>query len=242
LPPTLIEAELFGRERGAYTGALARQVGRFEVADGSTIFLDEIGDLPLELQTKLLHVLEQGEFERLGSSRTIRVDARVIAATNRDLPAMVRNGTFREDLFYRLNVFPITVPPLRARHSDIPLLVWAFVREFATAQGKTFEQIGRRTMEALARYAWPGNVRELRNVVERAVILSPGGTLSVELPTSAGQGTSAEMTLEALRRQHIAAVLDEVRWRIRGEDGAARRLGLKPSTLESRIRKLGITR
>jgi formate hydrogenlyase transcriptional activator len=242
LPPTLIEAELFGRERGAYTGALARQVGRFEVADGSTIFLDEIGDLPLELQAKLLHVLERGEFERLGGPRTIRVDARVIAATNRDLAAMVRDGKFREDLFYRLNVFPITVPPLRARHGDVPLLVWAFVREFAAAQGKTFEQIGRRTMEALARYAWPGNVRELRNVVERAVILSPGGTLSVELPTSADQSTSTEMTLEAVQRQHIAAVLDEVRWRIRGEDGAAQRLGLKPSTLESRIRKLGITR
>jgi formate hydrogenlyase transcriptional activator len=242
LPPTLIEAELFGRERGAYTGALARQIGRFEVAHGSTIFLDEIGDLPVGLQTKLLNVLERGEFERLGSSRTIRVDARVIAATNRDLAAMVRDGTFREDLYYRLNVFPITLPPLQARHGDVPLLVCAFVREFAQGQGKTFEQIPKRTIDGLQRYAWPGNVRELRNVVERAVILSPGGTLNVECPASAPQETSTEMTLETVQRHHIAAVLDEVRWRIRGDDGAARRLGLKPSTLESRIRKLGITR
>ena len=185
LPPTLIEAELFGRERGAYTGALARQTGRFEVADGSTIFLDEIGDLPLELQTKLLRVLEEGEFERLGSSRTTRVNVRVIAATNRDLPAMVREAKFREDLYYRLNVFPVTVPPLRARDGDIPLLVWAFVREFAKAQNKTIEQIPRRSMDALQRYAWPGNVRELRNVIERAMILSSGPTLQVELPAPA---------------------------------------------------------
>ena len=188
LPPTLIEAELFGRERGAYTGALARQMGRFEVADGSTIFLDEIGELPLELQAKLLHVLERGEFERLGSSRTIRVDVRVVAATNRDLAGMVRAGKFREDLYYRLNVFPITTPPLRARLEDMPLLVWAFVREFAPAQGKTFEQIPRRTMEALQRYPWPGNVRELRNVIERAIILSPGPILHVELSGLSGSG------------------------------------------------------
>jgi transcriptional regulator with GAF, ATPase, and Fis domain len=242
LPPTLIEAELFGRERGAYTGALARQMGRFEVADGSTIFLDEIGELPLELQAKLLHVLERGEFERLGSSKTMRVDVRVVAATNRDLTAMVRAGKFREDLFYRLNVFPITVPPLRARLDDLPLLVWSFVREFAPAQGKTFEQIPRRTMQALQRYAWPGNVRELRNVIERAIILSPGPILHVEPPASPMQETAAEMTLEAVERRHIVAVLDQVRWRIRGEGGAAQRLGLKPSTLESRIGKLGIKR
>jgi transcriptional regulator with GAF, ATPase, and Fis domain len=242
LPPTLIEAELFGRERGAYTGALARQMGRFEVADGSTIFLDEIGELPMELQAKLLHVLERGEFERLGSSRTMRVDVRVVAATNRDLAAMVRAGKFREDLFYRLNVFPITVPPLRARVEDLPLLVWAFVREFAPAQGKTFEQIPKRTMEALQRYDWPGNVRELRNVIERAIILSSGPILHVELPASPTQETAHDMTLEAIERRHIVAVLDQVRWRIRGEGGAAQRLGLKPSTLESRITKLGIKR
>ena len=242
LPPTLIEAELFGRERGAYTGALARQMGRFEVADGSTIFLDEIGELPLELQAKLLHVLERGEFERLGSSKTMRVDVRVVAATNRDLTAMVRAGKFREDLFYRLNVFPITVPPLRARLDDLPLLVWSFVREFAPAQGKTFEQIPRRTMQALQRYAWPGNVRELRNVIERAIILSPGPILHVEPPASPMQETAVEMTLEAVERRHIVAVLDQVRGRIRGEGGAAQRLGLKPSTLESRISKLGIKR
>ena len=242
LPPTLIEAELFGRERGAYTGALARQTGRFEIADGSTIFLDEIGDLPLELQTKLLRVLEEGEFERLGSSRTIRVDVRVIAATNRDLPAMVREAKFREDLYYRLNVFPVAVPPLRARDGDIPLLVWTFVREFAEKQNKTIEQIPRQAMDALQRYAWPGNVRELRNVIERAMILSPGPTLHVETPASLDPKASAGMTLEAVERRHIVAVLDQVDWRIRGEGGAAQRLGLKPSTLESRMRKLGIRR
>jgi formate hydrogenlyase transcriptional activator len=242
LPSTLIEAELFGRERGAYTGALARQMGRFEVADGSTLFLDEIGDLPLELQAKLLRVLEQGEFERLGSSRTRRVDVRVIAATNRDLGGMVGEAKFRQDLYYRLNVFPITVPPLRVRPEDIPLLVWAFVREFAQSQGKTFETVPGRTMDALQRYSWPGNVRELRNIIERAVILSPGPTLHVELPASLDQPAFADTTLEANERRHILAVLDTVRWRIRGEGGAAQRLGLKPTTLESRMRKLGIKR
>ena len=241
LPPSLIEAELFGRERGAYTGALARQSGRFEVADGSTIFLDEIGDLPLELQAKLLRVLEHGEFERLGSARTIRVDVRVIAATNRDLAAMVRTGAFREDLYYRLNVFPITVPPLRARPEDIPLLVWTFVREFAQAQGKTIDQIPKRSMEGLRRYLWPGNVRELRNIIERATILSAGPTLHVDLPDPMDPKTPG-MTLEEVERRHIIAVLDEVRWRIRGDGGAAQRLGLKPSTLESRMRKAGIKR
>jgi formate hydrogenlyase transcriptional activator len=242
LPPTLIESELFGRERGAYTGALARQTGRFETADGSTIFLDEIGDLPLELQAKLLHVLERGEFERLGSSKTIRVDVRVIAATNRDLARMVRDGKFREDLYYRLNVFPITVPPLRARADDVPLLVWAFVREFAQKQGKAFEQIPKRAMEVLRCYSWPGNVRELRNVIERAVILSPGPILHVEPPTSSTIEAQAAGTLEAVERQHIARVLEEVHGRIRGEGGAAQRLGLKPSTLESRLVKLGFKR
>ncbi len=241
LPPSLIEAELFGRERGAYTGALARQSGRFEVADGSTIFLDEIGDLPLELQAKLLRVLEHGEFERLGSTRTLRVDVRVIAATNRDLAAMVRAATFREDLYYRLNVFPITVPPLRARPEDIPLLVWTFVREFAQAQGKTIDQIPKRSMEGLRRYLWPGNVRELRNIIERATILSAGPALRVDLPEPLDSKTPG-MTLEEVERRHIIAVLDEVRWRIRGDGGAAQRLGLKPSTLESRMRKAGIKR
>jgi transcriptional regulator with GAF, ATPase, and Fis domain len=241
LPPSLIEAELFGRERGAYTGALARQSGRFEVADGSTIFLDEIGDLPLELQAKLLRVLEHGEFERLGSTRTLRVDVRVVAATNRDLSAMVRTGAFREDLYYRLNVFPITVPPLRARPEDIPLLVWTFVREFAQAQGKTIDQIAKQSMERLRRYLWPGNVRELRNIIERATILSAGPTLHVDLPTPL-DSKAPGMTLEEVERRHIIAVLDEVRWRIRGDGGAAQRLGLKPSTLESRMRKAGIKR
>src|SRR4030095_13196540 len=236
-----IEAELFGRERGAYTGALAKQMGRFELADGSTIFLDEIGELPLELQAKLLHVLERGEFERLGSSRTIRADVRVIAATNRDLAGMVRAGRFREDLYYRLNVFPIVTPPLRARLEDVPLLVWAFVRELAPTQGKTFEQIPKRTMEALQCHTWPGNVRELRTGIEGAIILSPGPILHVELPPTAPEReTPAQMTLEAIERRHIASVLEEVRWRIRGGGGGAQRLGMKPSTLESRIIKLGM--
>jgi len=242
LPATLLETELFGRERGAYTGALARQMGRFEVADGSAIFLDEIGALPLELQAKLLHLLERGELERQGSSRTIRVDVRVIAATNHDLVAMVEQGTFREDLYHRLNVFSITVPPLRTRHGDVPLLVWAFVRELAQTQGKTFEQIPKPTMDALQRYAWPGNVRELRNVIERAVILNPGPTLHVDLPAPTAGATTTDGSLNTASRRHITKVLDDVSWRIRGRGGAAERLGLKPSTLESRMRKLGIKR
>ena len=182
LPSTLIENELFGREKGAYTGALSRQVGRFEVADGSTLFLDEISELPLELQPKLLRVLQEGQFERLGSTRSIKVNVRIIAATNQELAEAVRRGKFREDLYFRLNVFPITVPPLRKRQDDIPLLIWAFVREFESVMGKNIKQITNSSMDAMRRYPWPGNVRELRNVVERAMILGKGSTLSFDIP------------------------------------------------------------
>ncbi len=241
LPPTLIEAELFGREKGAYTGAQTSQVGRFEAANASTIFLDEIGELPLELQSKLLRVLQEGQFERLGSSTTIKVDVRVIAATNRDLARAVSEGRFREDLYYRLNVFPILVPPLRERRDDIPLLVWAMVKEFGKTFGKTIEQIPRKSMEALMSYRWPGNVRELRNVVERAMILSGDLTLVVELPDKTG-GIVQVTSLEDMERVHILAVMERTGWRVRGSGGAAEILGLKPTTLDSRMKKLGVKR
>jgi formate hydrogenlyase transcriptional activator len=197
LPATLIESELFGREKGAYTGALSRQTGRFEVADGSTIFLDEISELPLELQAKLLSVLDSGEFERLGSSRTIRVNVRVIAATNRALSSLVQKGTFREDLYYRLNVFPITIPPLRQRTEDIPLLVWSFVKEFERTMKKRIVLMPQKGMEELQRYPWPGNVRELRNVIERAMILSKNNTLQVQIALCLACGTWRNRSTEA---------------------------------------------
>jgi transcriptional regulator with GAF, ATPase, and Fis domain len=242
LPPTLIEAELFGREKGAYTGALTRQAGRFELAHGSTIFLDEIAELPLELQVKLLRVLEDGQLERIGSTKTLRVDVRLIAATNRDLPKLVAQGAFREDLYYRLNVFPIAVPPLRERSEDIPLLVWTFAKQFGKALGKPVERIPQETMEALQRYPWPGNIRELRNVIERAVILSDSSTLRVPVGPAAGPVPGALPTLADAERQHILAALEQTGWRIRGADGAAKLLGLKPTTLESRIKTLGLQR
>jgi formate hydrogenlyase transcriptional activator len=244
LPSSLIESELFGRERGAYTGALTRQVGRFELANGSTIFLDEVGELAAELQAKLLRVLQEREIERLGSPKTIRVDVRVIAASNRDLADAVHQGTFREDLYYRLNVFPISIPPLRERPEDIPQLVWAVAQEFAVSVGKTIDTIPRSAIEALQRYPWPGNVRELRNVIERAVITSRGPRLDVVVPRvpAALGGDGMSMTLETVERRHILAVLDQTGWRIRGEYGAARYLGLKPTTLEARMQKLGIRR
>src|SRR5262249_25572119 len=244
LPSSLVESELFGREKGAYTGALTRQSGRFEVAHKSTIFLDEIGELPLELQAKLLRVLQDGEFERLGSTTSMKVDVRVIAATNRDLAAEVRTGRFREDLFYRLNVFPIRVPPLREHPEDIPLLIWAFVREFGTTMGKRIESIPRKALEALAAPPWPGNVRELRTAVERAMILSTGPVLRIEVPagdTSPSPAHASER-LPDVERAHIAAVLRRVGWRIRGPRGAAQILGLKPTTLEARMARLGIRR
>jgi len=242
IPTSLIESELFGREKGAYTGALSKQVGRFELAHGSTLFLDEIGDLPPDVQVKLLRVLQDKQIERLGSPRTISVDVRVIAATNKDLEKVVREGQFREDLFYRLNVFPITVPPLRERREDIPALVSAFVGEFSTAFGKTIASIDRESMDALQRYSWPGNVRELRNVVERAMIAAKGPKLYIEPPGKTAAGLTPRLGLNEVERDHIRRVLEMTGWRIRGKNGAAGMLGVKPTTLESRMAKLGIRR
>jgi len=243
LPAALIESELFGHEKGAFTGATARQLGRFEMANGGTIFLDEIGDLPLELQSKLLRVLQEGEFERLGSGKTIKVNVRVIAATNRNLQMEVKKGLFREDLWYRLNVFPINVPPLRKRKQDIPLLVEAFVRKFSKELGKTIKAITPATMKALQDYAWPGNIRELANVIERAVINTEGEVLRLADPLNRTQAIElpfARQTLEDMERQYILKILEETGWRIEGPNGAARVLGLNPSTLRTRMAKLGI--
>ena len=243
IPTALIESELFGRERGAYTGALSRQIGRFEAAHESTLFLDEIGELPMEVQVKLLRALQERVIERLGSTNPIKVDVRIIAATNRNLEDAVRNKTFREDLFYRLNVFPITVPPLRDRIEDIPALVWTFIDEFATTLGKPVESIANESLRGLQRYPWPGNVRELRNVIERAVIVATSPHLVVSAPRSGNRPQpQACMTLSALEVEHIRGVLESTDWRVRGVGGAAERLGLKPTTLESRMAKLGITR
>jgi formate hydrogenlyase transcriptional activator len=242
LPPTLIESELFGREKGAYTGALTKMVGRFEIADGSTLFLDEIGEIPLDLQSKLLRVLEEGKFERLGSSNTLQVDVRIIAATNRDIAQEVKEGRFRKDLFYRLNVFPVVIPPLRERPEDIPLMVWSFVKEFQMKMGKTVENISKKAMEALQSYSWPGNVRELRNVIERAMILNNDKTLVVQPPELTTFETPAARSLEDMERRHIVGVLDRCGWRVGGTGGAAQVLGLKRSTLYSKIKKLGINR
>jgi transcriptional regulator with GAF, ATPase, and Fis domain len=242
LPATLIESELFGREAGAYTGAASAQVGRFTVADGSTLFLDEIGEFPIELQAKLLRVLQDGRFERLGSPQSVQVDVRIIAATNRDLEQAVRDGKFRADLYHRLNVFPIRVPPLRERPEDIPLLAWAFVEVFGRRMGKTITNIPRRSMQRLQEYSWPGNVRELSNVIERAMILATGESLVVELPTLGPASAPPRTTLSEGIREQILRVLQETGWRIRGAGGAAEILGVKPTTLESRMAKLGITR
>lgn len=244
LPSTLIESELFGREKGAYTGAMTRMAGRFEVADGSTIFLDEIAELPLNLQSKLLRVIEEGTFERLGSTKTIHVNVRIIAATNRDLSQEVQRGDFRRDLFYRLNVFPITVPSLRARMEDVPLLVWAFVRQFEKKMGKQIESIPQRSMEALQHYFWPGNVRELRNIIEHAMIVTRGKTLVVATPTLpvAEHAEENDLVLESVERKHILTALQKCGWRIHGTGGAAEVLGLKRTTLQSKMKKLGIER
>lgn len=242
IPTTLIESELFGREKGAYTGALTRQSGLFELADGSTIFLDEIGELSGEVQVKLLRVLQEREIVRLGGSRPIRVDVRIVAATNRELEQMVADGAFREDLYYRLNVFPIRVPPLRERPEDIPTLTWAFVDEFAKAFGKRFESISKEHMLALQRYPWPGNVRELRNAVERAAIVSKGPRLVIEPPRAKATAHRRHLRLQDVERDHIRMVLERTGWRVRGHGGAAEILGLKPSTLEDRMSKLGLRR
>jgi transcriptional regulator with GAF, ATPase, and Fis domain len=243
IPAALIESELFGREKGAYTGALARQIGRFEMADGSTIFLDEISELPLESQAKLLRVLQEKELQRLGSPKLVKVDVRVIAATNRDLAKAVAEGYFREDLYYRLNVFPITLPPLRERREDIPLLVWTFVEEFSKAMGKSVEAIAKSSLQALQHYPWPGNVRELRNVIERAMILASGPSLRIDLPDAAAAPVARGLTtLAEAECEHIQRVLEATGGRIRGAGGAAEILGLKPTTLESRMAKLGLRR
>lgn len=243
LSPTLIESELFGHEKGAFTGAQSRKIGRFELAHGSTIFLDEIGELPLELQSKLLRVVQEGEFERLGSSRTLKIDMRILAATNRDLEEEVKKGRFREDLWYRLNVFPITLPPLRQRQEDIPLLVKAFVQRFNRKIGKEVTKIPPPVMENLRRYPWPGNVRELENVIERAVIDSNGPVLQLAIGTPLPvTAPSPNESLEAVERAHILQVLDKVGWKIDGRNGAAARLQINPSTLRSRLRKLNIVR
>jgi formate hydrogenlyase transcriptional activator len=258
IPTVLLESELFGYEKGAFTGAVAQRMGRFELANHGTIFLDEIGELPLEVQPKLLRVLQDQEFERLGSPRTLRTDARLIAATNRDLTAMVEAQTFRADLFYRVNVFPVQVPPLRERPDDIPLLVRHFVQQFARRMHKTIETIPADTMQALLQYPWPGNIRELQNILERAVILSPGPVLQVPrtdliprapetLPMThetrdPARHTPLRSVLEETERLRILRALEETKWVVAGPHGAAVRLGMKRSTLQFRMQKLGISR
>ena len=243
LSPTLIESELFGHEKGAFTGALSRKIGRFELAKGGTIFLDEIGDLPLELQVKLLRVIQEGEFERLGATKTLKVDVRIIAATNRNLTLEIEKGKFREDLWYRLNVFPITVPPLRQRKDDIPLLVEHFARKYAKKFGKTITSVSPRTIQSLQAHSWPGNVRELANVIERAVIHTKGPTLEVvERFEAVADEPSPPKSLEEVERDYIVRTLENTGWRIEGRYGAAKILGLNPSTLRTRMLKLGIQR
>jgi formate hydrogenlyase transcriptional activator len=259
IPSGLLESELFGHERGAFTGAINQKVGRFELADRGTLFLDEVGDIPLELQPKLLRVLQEQEFERLGSNRTQRVDVRVVAATNGDLSKLVAEKAFRSDLYYRLNVFPIQIPALRERREDIPLLVRYFVQNFSRRLNKTVAYVPAEAMDALANYAWPGNVRELENLVERAVLLSPGKELRVPLSeiksasvtdgfptpgpaTTFATTTSSIGTLEEAERQHILRALRQTEWRIAGPKGAAALLGMKRTTLQARMRKLGIRR
>jgi PAS domain S-box-containing protein len=247
LPPGLVESELFGHEKGAFTGAIARRVGRFELADGGTLFLDEIGELPLETQAKLLRVLQEREIERVGGSVPIRVDVRIIAATNRDLKKAVAERNFREDLYYRLNVFPVPLPPLRDRAEDIPLLAQFLVDKFATRTGRRVEAISQETIRRLIAYRWPGNIRELENVLERAVILATGPMLEVEIGGDNPSGPAviedtSLCSLEAIERRHISGVLRQTNWLIDGQRGAARILGLHPNTLRSRLKKLGITR
>jgi len=244
LPSNLIESELFGHEKGAFTGAHSRHLGRFEVADGATLFLDEIGELPLELQPKLLRVIQDGEFERLGSSQTIKVDVRIIAATNRNLEEEVRRGRFRDDLWYRLNIFPITMPPLRDRLDDIPLLVEFYVKKISKRMGKSIEIIPTRVMSALQDYHWPGNVRELENVLERAVINSSGSKLRLvdELKTRQKDLWATQKTLQSIEREHIMRILEQTKWQVSGKKGAAEILGLNRSTLRARMRKLDIVK
>jgi len=240
LPMALVESELFGREKGAFTGALNRQVGRFELADGSTLFLDEIGEMPLETQAKLLRVLQEGEFERLGSPKTFKVNVRIIAASNRDLAMEVEQGRFRRDLYYRLNVFPIRLPPLRERRDDIPLLAWEFINEFGERMGKKIRRVAKHDMARLMAHPWPGNIRELRNVIEHAMIVSNGDTLDLRRLSMAAPQDESAVTLEEVERRHIRKILDSTGNRIKGPGGAAELLAVKPSTLYSRMSKLGM--
>src|ERR1700739_1783253 len=248
IPTGLLESELFGHERGAFTGATAQKVGRFELAHQGTLFLDEVGDIPLELQPKLLRVLQEQEFERLGGTRTLSVDVRLVAATNRDLAQMVAEGRYRSDLYYRLNVFPLLLPPLRERRDDIPRLVRHFTQRFARRMGRRIETIPSEGMDALVRYPWPGNVRELQNVIERAVILSPGPSLQIPLgelqpaAAHANEPTAAATTLADAEKEHILGVLRETGWVVGGPEGAASRLGLRRSTLQWKMKKLGVLR
>jgi transcriptional regulator with GAF, ATPase, and Fis domain len=246
LPTGVIESELFGHERGAFTGALTRRAGRFELANRGTLFLDEVGDLPLELQAKLLRVLQDGEFERVGGTQTLKVDVRLIAATNRDLERAVAAERFRADLFYRLNVFPIVIPPLRKRMQDVPRLARHFAMLYASKMGKGVGPLTADVLDRLTAYSWPGNVRELQNVIERAVIVSPNGRFELGDFATAPPGGSAKAqqarSLEDIERQHIVSVLEETGWRVSGDRGAAKILGLKRTTLEARMRKLEISR
>jgi formate hydrogenlyase transcriptional activator len=245
IPFDLLESELFGHERGAFTGAIAQKIGRFEAADKGTLFLDEVGDIPLALQPKLLRVLQEQEFERLGSARTHQVDVRLLAATHRNLADMVKRGEFRSDLYYRMNVFPIVLPPLRARSEDIPDLVQHFVEIYSRRMGKQIERVPKETMSALASYGWPGNIRELQNFIERSVILSDGTVLRpplAELKHSGHADAQGAITLKDAERDHILKILSQTRWVVAGPNGAAALLGVKRSTLYFRMQKLGISR
>ena len=248
IPTGLLESELFGHEKGAFTGAISQKVGRFELAHQGTLFLDEVGDIPPELQPKLLRALQEQEFERLGSTRTVRVDVRLVAATNRDLAQMVADGRFRNDLYYRLNVFPVVLPPLRERREDIPMLVRHFIQRFARRMGRRIESIPASVMDALVCYHWPGNIREMQNIIERAVILSPGRSLRVHLGDLQPAATEAQapagepVTLADAEREHILGVLHETGWVVGGPKGAAARLGMKRSTLQKKMKKLDISR
>ncbi len=242
LPANLIESELFGHERGAFTGAETKRIGRFELAHGSSLFLDEIGEISLEMQVKLLRVLQFKQFERLGGQKMIVSDVRIIAATNCDLLQSVHSGQFRMDLYYRLNVFPILLPPLRNRREDIPELVHFFVKGYCEKMGKRIEIISRSTMKNLQNYSWPGNIRELKNIIERAIIITSGNTLRVELPENQITGNNQTKTLFEVQRKHILKTLKSTNWRVRGKNGAAETLALKPTTLEAKMKKLGITR
>ncbi len=244
LPSEMIESELFGHEKGAFTGAYTRKIGRFELAHQGTIFLDEIGEMPLNLQTKILRALQEGEFQRLGSSETLHVDTRVIAATNRDLEKAIKKGEFREDLYYRLNVFPMNVPPLRERKEDIPLLINHFIKKYAAKTGRQIKETSQKVMDRLVEYDWPGNIRELENIIERAVILSNNGRITIGswIPENKKMVQKNILTLEENERQHILKALKATNWRVSGEKGAAKLLDMKRTTLEARMKKLGITR